>query len=192
MFLPNASALDEKKTDEDKKKKAFKDIEKWSLELMPEAIRDDAVISSQEIVCRDPECSPIDTVVLIVFQSGMDGSIGIPSIASEVTKEELRNHFPTVEVLEKWYQGEVAEWPPIEEELPRLRFDVSTRVLCRIGPDVETDWTPGTITQLWYSEKGWPHGSYAPYKVKLDDGRQIFAPGDIDQVVRRLETEEKG
>ena len=68
MFLPNASALDEKKIAENRRKEAFRNIEKWSLEFVPESMRDDAVISSQEMVCGDPECSPIDTIISIVFQ----------------------------------------------------------------------------------------------------------------------------
>jgi hypothetical protein len=27
--------------------------------------------------------------------------------------------------------------------------------------------------------------AFAPYKIELDDGRNIFAPGDMDQVIRR-------
>ena len=108
--------------------------------------------------------------------------------AKEVTKEELESSFPTKEVLEKWHQGEDADWPPIEEpsEMPTLRFDIGTRVQCRIGPDAEKDWAPGTIALLWYREPNWPLGSLAPYKIKLDDGREIFAPGDMDQIIRQL------
>jgi len=189
MFLPDASALNEKKIADNRRKQAYRDIEKWSLELMPATIRDDAVISAQEVICGDPDCSPVDTLINIVFNSGIDGSIGIPCEAPKVTKEELEVKFPTVNVLEKWHKGEMAEWPPLEPELPMLRFEVGTRVMCRIGPDAERDWATGIITQLWYAEKSWPEGSYAPYKIKLDDGRKIFAPGDMDQVIRRIENE---
>lgn len=68
MFLPDAAALNEKKVADERRKEAFRNIEKWSLELIPEAIRDAAVISAQEVVCGDPECSPIDTAISIVFQ----------------------------------------------------------------------------------------------------------------------------
>jgi hypothetical protein len=68
MFLPDASSLNEKKIADERRKEAFRNIEKWSLELIPEAIRDAAVISAQEVVCGDPECSPIDTAISIVFQ----------------------------------------------------------------------------------------------------------------------------
>ena len=114
--------------------------------------------------------------------------IAFPMEAHEVTKEELKENFPTNGVLEKWHKGEDAEWPPFDgPELPELRFAVNTKVLCRIGPDAVKDWAPGTIAQLWYQDPKWPPGSFAPYKVKLDDGRQIFAPADIDSVIIRKE-----
>lgn len=119
--------------------------------------------------------------------SGVDGFLGIPMYAHEITLEELKAKFPTTEVLTKWHKGEEADWPPMEDmEFPELRFDVGKKIMCRIGPDAEKDWAPGTIVQLWYAEANWPPGSFAPYKIKLDDGRFIFAPGDMDQVVRAL------
>lgn len=191
MFNPEASALDEKKVADERRKKAFRNIDKWSLELMPEHIRADAQVSAQEVICGDPTCAPIDTAITIVFSSGSDGMIGLPMEAYEVTQEELASKFPTKEVLEKWHKGEEAEWPPFEEqELPELRFTIGTKVLCRIGPDADKDWAPGSVVQLWYTEKTWPPGSFAPYKIALDDGRNIFAPGDMDQVIRKQPEQE--
>ena len=115
--------------------------------------------------------------------------MGFPMEAHEVTEEEVRDKFPTKEVLIKWQKGEDAEWPPSfdadDVQLPELRFDVGTKVHCRVGPDADKDWAPGEVVQLWYTEKTWPPGSFAPYKIKLDDGRQIFAPGDMDAVVKK-------
>jgi hypothetical protein len=112
---------------------------------------------------------------------------GLPMEAREVTKEELESNFPTHDVLEAWHKGEEAEWPPVDDpgETPQLRFDLGAKVECRIGPDAEKDWGPGTVIELWYREPSWPPGSFAPYKIKLDDGRDIFAPGDMDQVIRK-------
>jgi hypothetical protein len=107
--------------------------------------------------------------------------IGLPMEAREVTREELYHNFPTLDILEKWYRGEEAEWPPNEIEMDELRFSVGTFVLCRVGP---TDWNPGVVQQLWYREPNWPPNSYAPYKILLDDGRGIYAPADIDQVIK--------
>ena len=104
---------------------------------------------------------------------------GIPAEAKEIDKAELTHNFPTVEVLEKWFHGQEAEWPPSEPL--SLRFALGTQVECRVGP---TDWLPGVITQLWYREAQWPDGAMAPYKIHLVDGRDIFAPADVDQVIR--------
>jgi hypothetical protein len=122
-----------------------------------------------------------------IIDSGANGMLGLPMEAREVTKEELERNFPTNEVLEAWHMGDMVEWPPVDgpEELPQLRFELGTKVECRIGPDAETDWGPGTVIELWYRESSWPPGSFAPYKIKLDDGRDIFAPGDMDQVIRK-------
>ena len=67
MFLPDASSLNEKKKADDRRREAFRNIEKWGLELIPEDIRESAVISAQEIQCSDPDCAPIDTTVNVVF-----------------------------------------------------------------------------------------------------------------------------
>lgn len=102
--------------------------------------------------------------------------------AKEVTVEKLREVFPPAEILEQWFDGEDADWPPEPEPDPlELRFRVGHKVLCRVGP---TDWAPGVVTQLWYREKSWQPGMYAPYKIHLDDGRDIFAPQDKDQIIR--------
>ena len=65
MFLPENvnTALKE----EEIRKAAFKDIEKWSSEIIPPNIRPDCVVSVQELLCGDPQCSPIDTAVTLTF-----------------------------------------------------------------------------------------------------------------------------
>lgn len=104
----------------------------------------------------------------------------LPMEPKEVTPEILADCFPPGEILEKWLNGEDAAWPP-EPEPQELRFEVGTDVLCRVGP---TDWAPGKVQQLWYRENGWPEGAFAPYKILLEDGRDIFAPQDMDQIIR--------
>lgn len=105
----------------------------------------------------------------------------LPMEPKEVTPDHINENFPPGEILEKWFRGEDAPWPP-EPEPPELRFTVGDKVECRVGPD---DWAPGTVHQLWYRENGWPEGAFAPYKILLDDGRFIFAPQDMDQVIRQ-------
>jgi hypothetical protein len=65
MFLPsNQGALQEA---EQARKKGFKDIEAWCMEIIPEAMREQTSVSVQEVQCGDPNCAPIDTAVTIVF-----------------------------------------------------------------------------------------------------------------------------
>jgi hypothetical protein len=127
------------------------------------------------------------------MDSGGRGMFGVPDEAKNVTLEALMDLFPTESVLRKWADGEDADWPPVEEydmtmNRPKLRFDVGDRVSCRIGPDPVTGWATGTIIQLWYREPNWPDNSVAPYKIRLDDGKNIFAPGDLEQIIQRAPT----
>merc|ERR1740123_2323289 len=64
-----------------------------------------------------------------------------------------------------------------------LRFAVGTRVQCRTGQG-EDGWSNGSVAKLWYREDRWHKDRVAPYQIKLDDGRLIFAPLDDDRVVR--------
>lgn len=65
MFLPVDQS--EVKKAEEARREAFRNIETWALEIIPAEIRDDVQISSQEVQCGDPECSPIDTAITIQF-----------------------------------------------------------------------------------------------------------------------------
>ena len=123
--------------------------------------------------------------------SGGSGMLGIPMTVKEVKPEHLKSVFPPNDILTKWHAGEDADWPPLDEDyeldednMPRLRFGLGQRVQCRIGPDAVTGWASGTVMLLWYREASWPPGSMAPYQVQLDDGRMIFAPQDVEQVIR--------
>lgn len=172
------------------RKKAYARIEEWSIDLIPENSRTGVQISVQEVQCGDPDCSPIDVAVAILFPRGGRGMVGLPMMAKDVRKSHLQESFPTPNVLLKWSRGEEAEWPPFEDdeedefETPPLRFGVGQAVECRIGPDPVTGWAQGEVTQLWYREPGWPPNSWAPYKIKLSDGKSIFAPADLEHVIR--------
>jgi len=194
MFLPGNKTTDDAKAKADAERKlAYERIEKWATAAIPPSIRDGVSISVQEVICGDPTCAPIDTAIAIIFPSGGRGMLGLPAESKDVTKEDLLEGFPTVEVLQKWFQGEEAEWPPFEDDnedefnesnQPKLRFSVGDSVECRIGPDPVTGWAKGSVAQLWYREQGWPPNSWAPYKIQLEDGKCIFAPSDMDQIIR--------
>lgn len=65
MFLPeNVSAALQA---EEARKKAFANIEAWSAEIIPENIRSECLVSVQELVCGDPQCSPVDTAITLTF-----------------------------------------------------------------------------------------------------------------------------
>lgn len=63
-----------------------------------------------------------------------------------------------------------------------LRFPVGTRVECNCGT-----WKPGTVIKHFYAQKSFPEGMCVPYQVQCDDGKKIFAPRDVDAVIRELE-----
>ena len=52
-----------------------------------------------------------------------------------------------------------------------LRFAVGDRVECNCGK-----WMLGTVAKLFYVQSTFKEGMCAPYQVKLDDGKLIFAP----------------
>ena len=66
MFLPDSLGSQQKEAEE--RKKAYRQIETWGMELIPENFRANVLISVQEIACGDPQCAPIDTSVTIQFQ----------------------------------------------------------------------------------------------------------------------------
>ena len=64
-----------------------------------------------------------------------------------------------------------------------LRFAVGDRVLCLCGT-----WQAGTVVKHFLVQKKFPPGKCAPYQVKLDDGRLIYAPTDTDGVIKRVDS----
>ena len=64
-----------------------------------------------------------------------------------------------------------------------LRFAVGTRVECNCGV-----WEPGTIVKVLYRQSSFPPGTVAPYQIRLDNGKLIYAPIDEDRVIRMAHT----
>mmetsp|Transcript_15305 Transcript_15305/g.43130 ORF Transcript_15305/g.43130 Transcript_15305/m.43130 type:complete len:185 (-) Transcript_15305:131-685(-) len=178
MFDPNK--VNDNKNKREDQKKAIQKLEDWSMNIIPTTIRDRASIVVQEVQCGDPNCAPIDTLISIAFQEGANGMVAVPAEAKDVQLEDLKSIFPTPEILSKWAKGEEAEWPPVEDEV-ELRFKIGDKVSCLLG---QGEWAPGKIAGLWYRDPTWPTRNYAPYQIELDDGRLIFAPADVDQVIR--------
>jgi hypothetical protein len=67
MFLPENAMGPGADLAEKQRKEAFKKIEQWSMNIIPEPLRDDVDVSVQEVQCGDPQCSPIDTAISVVF-----------------------------------------------------------------------------------------------------------------------------
>eukprot|EP01006_Ploeotia_vitrea_P068044 TRINITY_DN99634_c0_g1_i1.p1 TRINITY_DN99634_c0_g1~~TRINITY_DN99634_c0_g1_i1.p1 ORF type:complete len:214 (+),score=5.88 TRINITY_DN99634_c0_g1_i1:26-667(+) len=178
MFDPANAKKD--KQEKAARRKALATIKSWCLSAIPIDIQEGLIIDVKEIICGDPACAPIDTVVTLVWKDGGRGMFGMPLDPLEVQQEDILDSFPTNDVLTKWSKGEPAEWPP----RPQLRFNVDDRVACRIGPHPVTGWAPGRIIKLFYREPNWPPNMMAPYQVMLHDGRLIFAPQDTDNVIK--------
>jgi len=53
--------------EKEEKQAVFRNVEQIAESLIEEKFRKDCHVSVQEIQCGDPQCSPIDTVVTIVF-----------------------------------------------------------------------------------------------------------------------------
>lgn len=68
MFLPsNLKDTTIEAKEESERKQAYAQIERWAFDLIPEVARSGVHISVQEVQCGDPDCSPIDTAVAILF-----------------------------------------------------------------------------------------------------------------------------
>ena len=65
--------------------------------------------------------------------------------------------------------------------LARLRFAVGDSVECNLGER----WAKGVVVDLMYREAGMASGAVAPYQVQLEGGVLIYAPSDVEEVVRR-------
>mmetsp|Transcript_26876 Transcript_26876/g.70598 ORF Transcript_26876/g.70598 Transcript_26876/m.70598 type:complete len:574 (+) Transcript_26876:46-1767(+) len=64
------------------------------------------------------------------------------------------------------------------------RFAVGDRVEARVSM-VPEKWLPATVESVNYREPQFPPNMCAPYRLKLDNGQLIFAPHDVDMVVRK-------
>lgn len=68
MFLPQNDATIAEKQEADKaRREGYSRIEGWANEAIPSDIRQGVTITVQEVQCGDPNCSPIDTAVAIMF-----------------------------------------------------------------------------------------------------------------------------
>ena len=99
----------EKRRLDSEKREALARIKAWAEELLPEPARGRLKVTVNEVVCGDPACAPIDTVV--EFWGELRTGFGMPSRAAEVTHADLVSFLPDEDVLVAWARGFDAEWP---------------------------------------------------------------------------------
>lgn len=66
------------------------------------------------------------------------------------------------------------------KKLKMLRFKVGQKVKCSTGDG----WQAGEIVKLMFRDEYMEPGMIAPYQVKLGDGTLIYAPADVDEVIK--------
>ena len=76
--------------------------------------------------------------------------------------------------------GELPTAAPPPDMPKALRFSVGDRVECNVGHG----YAPGKVVELWYYERG--VSALVPYRVQLDSGGHVYAPQDMDTLVRRI------
>jgi len=68
MFMPKSEAEQNNlRAAEQSRREGYARVEVWVTEALPSEMRRGVVISVQEVSCSDPNCSPIDTAVAILF-----------------------------------------------------------------------------------------------------------------------------
>ena len=162
----------EKRRLDSEKREALARIKAWAEEPLPEPARGRLKVTVNEVVCGDPACAPIDTVV--EFWGELRTGFGMPSRAAEVTHADLVSFLPDEDVLVAWARGFDAEWPKPAPP-PAMKPEFSP------GDDVEAwlggQWQPAVVTSVWHREKGWPLDAYVPYRVDVvDTMRTCYAP----------------
>lgn len=68
----------------------------------------------------------------------------------------------------------------IAEDMNSLRFKIGDRVQCQ----TDLGWSTGEVVALMYREHRMPKGILAPYQVRLDNGRLIYAAYDDEETIR--------
>ena len=87
MFNPNA--LGAQKAEAARKKSEAEAVRVKCLQLIPMDLQHDLMVDAKEVICGDPACAPVDTVITLVWQKGGRGMFGIPLAPHEVTEEDV-------------------------------------------------------------------------------------------------------
>ena len=60
------------------------------------------MIDVKEVICGDPNCAPIDTVITLVWKDGGRGIFALPMDPKDLQKEDLVEMFPVRMIMAKW------------------------------------------------------------------------------------------
>lgn len=52
------------------KKRAEASVREKCIQLIPMELQEGLLIDAKEVVCGDPSCAPVDTVITLVWESG--------------------------------------------------------------------------------------------------------------------------
>lgn len=195
MFDP--SKVDETKLNERLTKQACMKIKTMVEERLPKNIDIKQHVSVREIICGDPECAPIDTLVELWF-GGDEGDeeesnhqgFAFPLKAIEITEKDIEDKMPPLDIIEQWQQGLDPEYPfPEPPPSLQLRFDLNEKVEVLVGSESSSEgsghWESGNISQLWYRDRSWPLWAYVPYLVTLGlNQRDTYVVSDLETRIR--------
>ena len=57
-------------------------------------LQTELLIDVKDVVCGDPSCAPIDTVITLVWNNGGRGMFGIPLDPIEITQQDVTEYMP--------------------------------------------------------------------------------------------------
>ena len=64
------------------------------MQMLPLDCQSGLMITVREVACGDPNCSPVDTVIALVWHSGGMGVITLPLGVEEIDEEDLSQVLP--------------------------------------------------------------------------------------------------
>ena len=85
-------------------------------------------------------------------------------------------------LLTKTFNACLATRENLERKASTLRFQIGDAVLCATG--VAGECVGGTVVGHLMYDARMPQGMFAPYQVRLEDGRTVVVPKDCATMIR--------
>ena len=92
MFDPNKAKKE--KAEKAEKAKVINQLKEWSFAIIPMECQENLDLDIREVICGDPSCAPVDTVVTMIWPNGGKGIFGVPMAPKEITRDDLIEYFP--------------------------------------------------------------------------------------------------